>query len=109
MLVASDVAYHNALSYYNAVKEAARQRVPGAEAAYNALKDYFKRARHASNEPTEAEIERDVRSLLHGTKDGRIVIENEQPVVSGGEHRVVDEVHSQHTALKEDLEEKVKE
>jgi hypothetical protein len=108
MLVASDVAYHNALGYYNAVKEATRLRVSGAEAAYNVLKDYFKRNRQASGKPTESEIERDVRSLLHGTKSGRIVIENEQPVVSGGEHRVVDEVHSHHIAFKEDLEEKVK-
>jgi hypothetical protein len=106
---ASDKAYHDAVEYYNAVKEAARQHVTGAEAAYNALKDYFKRSKHVSTEPTEAEIERDVRSLLHGTKEGRVVIENENPVVSGGERKVTDEVHSGHAAFKEDLEGTAKE
>jgi hypothetical protein len=91
------------------VKEATRQRVTGAEAAYNVLKDYFKRSKHASNEPTETEIERDVRALLHGSKDGRVVIENERPVVSDGERKVIDEVHSGHAAFKEDLEGKAKE
>ncbi|MDR2628348.1 MAG: hypothetical protein LBC40_09980 [Dysgonamonadaceae bacterium] len=46
MYVASDRAYHDATEYYNAVKEAARHRVLGAEAAYNALKDFFKRSKH---------------------------------------------------------------
>jgi hypothetical protein len=109
VFVASDRAYHDAVEYYNAVKEAARQRVTGAEAAYDALKDYFKRAKHASTEPTDAEIERDVRSLLHGTKDGRVVIENERPTVSEGERKVIDEVHSEHADFKEDLEAKAKE
>jgi hypothetical protein len=109
MYVASDIAYRDALSYYNAIKEAARQHVPGAEAAYNALKDFFKNSKQTSANATEAEIERDVRSLIHGTKDGRIVIENQKPVVSKGKHRVVDEVHSERIALKEDLEADVKE
>jgi hypothetical protein len=109
MFVASDVAYHDALSYYSSIKEAARRHVPGAEAAYNALKDFFKRSKSTSAEPTEAEIERDVRSLLHGAKDGRIVIENEKPVVSKGKHRVVDEVHSERIALKEGLNANVRE
>jgi hypothetical protein len=109
MFVASDVAYRDALSYYNGIKEAARQRVPGAEAVYNALKDFFKHAKPTSTNSTEAEIERDVRSLLHGAKDGRIVIENEKPVVSEGKHRVVDEVHSERIALKEGLNTNVEE
>jgi hypothetical protein len=41
MLVASDIAYHDALEYYNYVKEADRRRIPGAETEYNLLKKYF--------------------------------------------------------------------
>jgi hypothetical protein len=110
MLVASDVAYHDALIYYNAVKEAARQHVPGAEAAYNALKDYFKSHGRTKimGEPTEAEVERDVRALLRGTKDDKIVIENERLSVSGGEHKVVDEVYSERVAVRKGLNEVVK-
>jgi hypothetical protein len=41
MLGASDTAYHDALEYYNYVKEADRRRIPGAETEYNLLKKYF--------------------------------------------------------------------
>jgi hypothetical protein len=102
MLLASDAAYRNALEYYNSVKEAARQRIPGAEAEYKLLSKYFKKSKPSKdgNAPTEAQIERDVRSLLHGTKEGRIVVENENPDLSGGKRRLVDETHSEHAAIK---------
>jgi hypothetical protein len=48
---------------------------------------------HSGSEPTEKQIERDVRGLLHGTKEGKIVIENENPSKSGGVRRVVDRTH----------------
>jgi hypothetical protein len=102
MLLASDASYHCALEYYNSIKEAARQRVPGAEAEYNLLSRYFKKSKPTKDggAPTEAEIERDVRSLLHGTKEGRIVVENENPDLSGGKRHVEDETHSGHAAVK---------
>ncbi|MDR0412336.1 MAG: hypothetical protein LBH61_00835 [Dysgonamonadaceae bacterium] len=109
MFVASDKAYHDAVEYYNAVKEAARQRVSGAEAAYNALKDYFKRAKSSSTEPTEAALERDARALLHGKKEGKIIIENENPTLSGGKHKVIDDIHSDQSSFKENIERKGKE
>jgi hypothetical protein len=45
MLFASDTAYHNSLEYYNSVKEAARQRISGAEAEYKLISPYFKRGK----------------------------------------------------------------
>ncbi|GHT76881.1 hypothetical protein FACS189463_2790 [Bacteroidia bacterium] len=57
-------------------------------------------------EPKDA---RAVRALLHGTKDGKVVIENERPAVSGGEHKVVDKVYSGHVAIKEDFEAEARE
>jgi hypothetical protein len=100
MLLASDAAYRDALEYYNSIKEASRQRVPGAEAEYKLLSKYFKKSKPSKDTPTEAQIERDVRSLLHGTKEGRIVVENENPDLSGGKRRLVDETHSEHAAVK---------
>jgi hypothetical protein len=93
MMADSDSAFHDALDLYNYVKTAARQRVNGAETVYALLKPYFKRSKSGSTEPTEQQIERDVRGLLSGTKEGRVTIENENPDSSGGHRRVVDEVH----------------
>ncbi|AEF80434.1 hypothetical protein [Leadbettera azotonutricia] len=59
MLNDSDEAYHDGIEYYNYVREAARQRVPGAEAEYKALKPYFKRNKRAamnSANPNQAEF-----------------------------------------------------
>jgi hypothetical protein len=50
-------------------------------------------SRSSAAEPTEKQIERDVRGLLSGTKEGRVTIENENPDTSGGHRHVVDEVH----------------
>jgi hypothetical protein len=110
MLTDSDSAYHDALDYYNFVKEAARQRVPGAEAEYNLLKPYFKKSKSTETgaEPTEKQIEQDVRSLLHGTKEGKIVIENEKPSVSAGKRAVADGIRTGHAEFKETSEGKAK-
>jgi hypothetical protein len=104
MLASGDSAYRDALDYYSSVKEAARRRIPGAEAEYLRLKSFFKKSKPLSAEPTEMEIERDVRALLHGTKEGRVVVENDLPEVAAAERKVVDEVHSGHVAVKEVIE-----
>ncbi|MDR3142528.1 MAG: hypothetical protein LBU37_12515 [Tannerellaceae bacterium] len=102
MLRTSDADYRNALGYYASVKEAARQRVPGAEAEFKLLANYFKKSKSPKDaaNPTQAQIERDVAGLLHGTKEGRIVIENENARLSGGKRRLIDETHSEHAAGK---------
>ena len=56
------------LEYYGALREAARRGALGAEAEFNELRPFFRRARPKAAEPTEAEIERDLHALLHGTK-----------------------------------------
>jgi site-specific DNA-cytosine methylase len=94
LLSSGDAAYHDALEIYSYAKEAAKRRVPGAEALYKKLAPYFKKSKPQGNEPTEAQVERDVRGLLHGTKDGKIVIENERPTASRGKQVVVDDIHS---------------
>jgi len=104
LLQLSDDAFQLALGYYNTVREAARRRQPGAQAIFNLLRAFFNRPRRTGGEPTEQEVERDVHALLHGKKDGEIVIKNERPHVSGGVHEVVDEVHSGRVAVKEVVE-----
>jgi hypothetical protein len=100
MLVSSDNAYRNSLDYYSSIKDAARRHVAGAEAEYNRLKPFFKKSKPANSEPTEAEVERDVRALLHGTKEGRVIVENKLPDVSSAKRKVIDEVQSSRAAGK---------
>jgi hypothetical protein len=46
MLASSDVAYHDALEYYDYLREAARRKVAGAETEYKLLSPFFHRAKH---------------------------------------------------------------
>jgi len=92
-LIISDEAFRLALMYYNSVRDASRRRVPGAEAVFQTLQLFFKRQRRDAEEPTEMELKHDVNALLHGKKDGKIVIENETPHLHGGKHVVIDETH----------------
>ena len=101
MLSVSDDAFQMALGYYNTVREASRRRQPGAQAIFRLLQTFFRRGRRPAEEPTQHEVERDVRALLHGKKDGKIIIEHEKPHTTGGKHVVVDETHKSHTAWKE--------
>ena len=91
LMIASDEAFNMALMYYNSVRDLARRRVPGAEAVFRELQLFFRRRRPSTDEPTEAEILRDVKATLHGKKDGKIIIENEKPRMVGGKHVLIDE------------------
>jgi len=104
MLVYSNEGYGLALIFYNMVKEMSRRGNPAAMELFRTLQPFFKRGRRSSAEPTEKEIERDLHALLHGTKEGRIVVENTAPVKSAGARKVIDEVHKGHIAAKEDTE-----
>ena len=101
LLVHSDSAYRDALRIYDSLEEQTRNRVDGAEPLFRALRTFFSRRRKPANEePTEMEIERDVKRLIHGKADGEIVIKNERPNMTGGVHEVIDNVHKDKTAFK---------
>ena len=100
LLTAGDESFRQALMYYNSVRDAARRRVPGAEELFRILELFFRRGRRADEEPTEAEVLHDVKSLLHHKKDGKIVIENQTPHTTGGVHEVIDETHKAHANFK---------
>ena len=79
MLVLGDEAFRMALMFYGAVRDASVRRVPGARELYHILREFFRRRHRASEEPTEHETLRDARALIHGTKDGELIIRNERP------------------------------
>jgi hypothetical protein len=98
LLDSGDAAYHDALLYYNSLKEADKQKIPGAEALFKALQPFFKKTITNDGEPTEIQVERDVRALLHGTKDGEVIIKHQHAESTGGVHEVVDDTHSAHSS-----------
>jgi hypothetical protein len=106
---ASDVIYTDGLEYYASVREAAKRRVDAAETIHAGLSVFFKSRGTRSGEPTEKELERDMRSLIRGKKDGKIVIENIKPKLAGGTHKVVDEHFNSNAAIKETAEAEIKE
>jgi len=109
MLVYSNEAYGMSLIFYNMVKEMSRRGNPKAMEIFRALQPFFKRPRRLSAEPTEKEIERDLHALIHSKKDGKIVIENITPKLTGGVHKVVDEKFTDNAAVKESAEGNIKE
>ena len=109
LLVTGDDAFRIALMYYNSVRDLSRRQVAGADALFRILQLFFRRRRNVEEEPTESELERDMRALLHGHKDGKIVVENERPAKSRGKRVVLDEVHSGHAAVKETVGEEIRE
>jgi len=94
-LVMADNLYRQALSYYGVVRDAALRRVEGAQVLFNQLREFFRNRRNKrfDEQPTEAKALKDARALLHGHKDGEIIIENERPHLVGGKHLIVDETH----------------
>jgi hypothetical protein len=99
LLTTSDEAFRLALMYYNSVRDASRRRVPGAQAIFRILQLFFSRRRPTSDQPTDAEIERDVRALLKGKKDGEIIIKNQRPTTVSGKRTIVDETRRDKVAV----------
>jgi hypothetical protein len=105
MRVPADAAYGYALEYYGALREAVRRGVVGAEAEFAELSPFFKRTKNSNKPPTEAQLEKDLHALLHGKKDGKIIVENETPKTQKSKRIVIDETQSQ--APKGEFEEKI--
>jgi hypothetical protein len=95
MLVRGDKILRDALFIYNNLRELSKARVPGAQPLFEALLKYFRRrTRPGEAEPTVKQLEKDFHALIHGTKDGKLVIENEKARTVGGKHLVVDRTRS---------------
>jgi hypothetical protein len=63
---------------------------------HNHLKTFFKKTKRKTraNQSTQKQLKKDVKSLLKGTKEGTIVIKNENPTVSGGKRTITDTSHT---------------
>ena len=92
LLIAGDDAFRLAGAYYAAARDGARRKNPEAVQVFDMLRLFWKRPRRITEEPTLPEIERDVRALMRGTKDGKMIIENESPHMTGGVREFVDNV-----------------
>ena len=102
LLIAGDDAFQTAGKYYTLARDGARRRHPEAAQVFEMLRLFWKRPRRTSSseEPTIPEVERDASALLHGRKDGEIMIKHESPTpvlrpnnAAGGVHEVIDNVH----------------
>ena len=111
MFVQADICYREALRIYGSLQEQSRNRVTGARPLFEALRAFFSRRRRdpTEEEPTEMQLERDVKRLIHDKADGEIIIKNETPRASGGVHEVIDDVHKGHSTFKGTVEESIDE
>jgi hypothetical protein len=105
----ADIAYTDALEFYASVREAAKRRVDAAETLFNSLSPFFKRHRSETEQPTEKQALRDFKSLEHGKHDGKLIIENEKPKLTGGKHKIIDETFRDKTQFKGSIEGEVDE
>ena len=106
----SDMVYTDALEFYASVREAAKRRIDAAESIFNELSVFFKsRGRRSEEEPTEKQQLRDFKALQHGKRDGKIVIENIKPKLTGGKRNIIDETFKDSAKFKDDIEGEVTE
>ena len=98
-----DVFYTDGLDYYAAVKEAAKRRVDASEEIFEDLSPFFKShgRKNENGEPTKKQALRDAKALEQGRRDGRIIIENINPKLTGGVHKVIDETFKDTETFKE--------
>ena len=105
----ADIAYTDALEFYASVREAAKRRVDAAETLHNALSVFFRHHRREEEQPTEKEALRDFKALQHGKHDGKLVIENINPKMTGGKRKIIDETFKDSAKFKDDIEGEVTE
>jgi len=74
------------------------------------LSVFFKHHRNETEgQPTEKEALKDFKGLEHGKHDGKLVIENIKPKMTGGVHKVIDETFKDSAKFKDDIDGEIKE
>jgi hypothetical protein len=97
----SDVKYTDMLAFYASVRKAAKRRIDGAQTIHRELEPFFKHPGAAGEALTEKKLKRDVNALLHGKRNGKIVIKNVKPKLTGGKRKVIDEQYDGSEQYKE--------
>ena len=90
LLITGNDAFRIAGAYYVLARDGARRGNPEAVQVYNMLRLFWKRRRRAMAEPTEKEMLRDFKGLMHGTKDGDITLANESDRLVRGKKAILD-------------------
>ena len=90
LLSTGNEAFRLANMYYGSVRSAARQQIPEAEAVYEALRSFWRKRRRTMQEPTEKEMLRDAKGLMHGTKEGYVGIKNQSDRIVKGNKAMID-------------------
>ena len=106
---AADMVYTNALEYYAQVQDASDRRIDSAETLYRELKTFFERGGYKGDEPTQEEEVRDAKAYIKGKKDGKMILENRKPKLTGGKHEVIDEKFNDKAQFKESAEGEIEE
>jgi hypothetical protein len=108
---AADMAYTDALEYYSQVQDASERRIDAADALYAELNVFFRNMgpHGTEDQPTEMKVERDAVALLHGRKDGEVIIKNTSPKTISGSREVVDETYKSSASFKETEKGEIKE
>jgi ribosomal protein L40E len=114
-----NAAWNMALIFYRTVQGLAQLHNRIAEAVYNFLRRFFVHRRPNEGEvevggggggadvgiigpelpgverpqPTQKQLKHDINALMHGTKEGKVIIENYNPHLVGGEHVMLDDAH----------------
>jgi len=90
LLITGDDAFRAAGMYYATARDGARRKNPEALQVYNMLRLYWRRRRRIMAEPTEKEMLRDAKGLMHGTKDGDLILCNESDRIVKGNKVMID-------------------
>jgi hypothetical protein len=105
-LLESDALYRMALRVYGNLQRLNNDRVQGANVLFNALRKFFRRSKWNDGEPTQEELERDFRKVLHGEASGEVMVAIETPKLKAGKRKVIDRVRKGKRAVKVAVAEK---
>ena len=109
LLIAGDRAFRLSGAYYAAARDGARRKNPEAMQVYNMLKQFWRKQRlitaeptsNAGWSPTKQQVKRDFNGLQNGTKEGDLYVANESDKIVKGKKVVVDNVvPKQHGGMK---------
>jgi hypothetical protein len=106
MMVRGNRCFRDALRIYGTLQEMARNQVPGAKPLFESLMTFFrKRRRPGEEEPTVKQLEKDFHGLVHGTKEGEIVIKNQKAHTIGGKRVIIDKMNRNNDGVFKETEE----
>ena len=91
--ISGNASFNAALIYYGNVQTIARRtKDEPIMSIYQHLKSFFKRTKRSNDKLSKKQIEHDAQSLIHGQKDGEIIIKNEQPQIVAGNKLIIDNI-----------------